>query len=73
MKEVLEKRILELKVALEETANNHKMIQQSFEQNAARHNMILGAKAEAEDLLTKLFASEVADKVEEKKLSGAME
>jgi hypothetical protein len=73
MKEVLEKRIAELTVALEASMDNHKKIQQSFEQNAANHNMILGAKSEAEGMLTKLFAQEVSEEVAPKKLSGAME
>jgi hypothetical protein len=55
MKDILEKRIVELQGALD--------------QSAANHNAILGAMSEAKNMLAQVYAKEVADSVEAKKSS----
>lgn len=59
-KEFLEKRILEIQNAVNESAANHKNIQLAFEQSAAHHNTLLGRLNETQYLLAELFKSEVA-------------
>lgn len=59
-KDVLEKRILEIQKAIQESSTNHKQLQAAYEQSTAHHNALLGRLNEAQFLLSELFTKECA-------------
>ena len=63
MKEVLEKRILEIQAAVQESATNHKQIQGALEQATSHHNALMGRLGEAQHLMSELFAKECEGEV----------
>ena len=57
-KEILEKRIVEIQKAIQESATNHKQIQGALEQATSHHNGLMGRLGEAQFMLAELFAKE---------------